>query len=182
MQRLFMALMVPEPQRSQLALLQGGLEGARWVPPEKLHLTIRFIGEVDEPTAQDIATVLDGLDVKNFQIHLSGIGVFDPGNRPRSLWAGVKDAAPLAALHEKCNQALRRCGVHEERRKYLPHVSLARLVDPHQERLVQYLQGNSGFNAPPFMADAFCLIRSHLTRHGAAYEILERYGLSDQER
>lgn len=177
MQRLFIALMIPEPQRSQLALLQAGLEGARWTPPDKFHLTLRFIGEVDEPTAQDIGNILAGLDVKNFQVHLNGIGVFDPGNRPRSIWAGVKDPAPLQALHEKCNQALRRVNIMEERRKYLPHVSLARLVDPHPDRLIQFLQGNGNFDVPPFWADQFYLIRSHLTRHGAAYEILEEFEL-----
>ena len=177
MQRLFIALMIPEPQRSQLALLQGGVEGAHWVNPDKLHLTIRFIGEVTEPTAQDIMAVLDGLQVRDFQVQLRGIGVFDPGNRPRSLWAAVADPAPLSALHEKCNQALRRLQVMEERRKYIPHVSLARLAHVHSERLVQYLEAHGDFIMPPFRAEKFSLIRSHLTKHGAAYEVLENFQL-----
>ncbi len=167
--------MIPEPQRSQLALIQAGLEGAHWVRPEKFHLTLRFIGEVDEPTARDIESVLGGLEIKNFQVHLQGIGVFDPGNRPRSLWAAVKDHAPLQALHEKCNQALRRLGVMEERRKYMPHVSLARLVNTHSHDLLHYLESYGAFTTPPFEVDHFCLIRSHLTRHGAAYEVLEEF-------
>jgi 2'-5' RNA ligase len=175
MQRLFIALMIPEPQRSQLAWLQAGLEGAHWVQPEKLHLTVRFIGEVPENTVEDIQGLLAGLQVRDFDIHLRGIGVFEPGNRPRSLWAAVADPAPLIALHEKCNQALRRVGVPEERRKYLPHVSLARLVHAHTERLVQYMEAHGGFDAPPFRAEKFSLIRSHLTHHGAAYEILDEF-------
>jgi len=176
-QRLFIALIIPEPQRSQLALLQSGLEGAHWVRPDKFHLTLRFIGAVDEPTAQDIAVALGDLNVRDFQIHLQGIGVFDPGNRPRSLWAAVKDPAPLQALHEKYNQALRRLQVMEERRKYMPHVSLARLVEVSAPRLVQYLESYGDFTSPPFQAKEFCLIQSYLTRHGAAYEILESYAL-----
>ncbi|HRJ12561.1 MAG TPA: RNA 2',3'-cyclic phosphodiesterase [Alphaproteobacteria bacterium] len=176
-QRLFVALLLPEPQLSQLALLQAGLPGARWVPPEKFHMTVRFIGEVEDYLVEDIAQALGELEVKDFQVQLEGVGVFDPGNRPRSLWAAVKDHAPLSALHEKCNQALRRLDVMEERRKYLPHVSLARFVDVHHDRLIQYLQGNGDFSAPPFWAGEFYLLRSHLTRHGAVYEIVEEYPL-----
>jgi 2'-5' RNA ligase len=167
--------MIPEPQRSQLAMLQGGFEGAHWTRAEKLHLTVRFIGEVLEPTARDIEIALDNLRIKDFQIQLRGIGVFEPGNRPRSLWAAVADPVPLQALHEKCNQALRPLGIHEERRKYIPHVSLARLVHAHPERLVQYMEAYGGFISPPFMAKKFSLIRSHLTHHGAAYETLGEF-------
>ena len=167
--------MIPEPQRSRLAMLQSGLEGARWVRPEKLHLTVRFIGEVDEPTARDVEDTLGRLMVPGFDIYLSGIGVFDPGNRPRSLWEGVKDATPLAALHEKCNQALRSLNVMEERRKYMPHVSLARLVNVDPTNLGYFLEGNSLFDAPPFRPQGFSLIRSYLTKHGAAYEILNEF-------
>jgi 2'-5' RNA ligase len=177
MLRLFIALIIPEPQRSQLALLQGGLPGARWVPADKFHLTLRFIGEVSEPTTHEVIHALQRLQVVDFPIQLQGIGVFDPGNRPRSLWAAVREPQPLQALHEKINQALRNALVMEERRKYLPHVSLARLVDPPSDRLIQYLQGNGDFIMPPFMAEKFCLIQSHLTRHGAAYEILEEFPL-----
>jgi 2'-5' RNA ligase len=178
MQRLFIALLLPEPQRSQLALLQSGLPGARWVSPEKFHLTLRFIGEVAEHDIDDIIHALSRLDMPDFQIHLNGIGVFDPGNRPRSLWAAVKDPAPLQALHEKCNQALRSLQVMEERRKYLPHVSLARFVDVQQDRLLHYLEGYGDFSTPPFWAEKFCLIQSHLTRHGAAYDIIEEFPLN----
>ncbi len=156
-------------------MLQGGLEGAHWARPEKLHLTVRFIGEVQETAAQDIAAVLAGLQVRDFNIQLRGIGVFEPGNRPRSLWAAVAEPQPLIALHEKCNQALRRAGVTEERRKYMPHVSLARLVHAHPERLVQYMEAYGDFISPPFRAEKFSLIRSHLTKHGAAYEVLEDF-------
>lgn len=128
----------------------------------------------------DIADALGDIQFEDFEVQLSGVGVFDPGNRPRSLWAAVKNPAQLAALHEKCNQALRPLDVMEERRKYLPHVSLARFVDVPQDRLVQYLQGNGDFHAPPFWAEQFYLIRSHLTRHGAVYEVIEEYPLIPQ--
>lgn len=179
-QRLFIALLIPELQSSQLALLQAGLPGARWVPPEKFHMTLRFIGEVEDHLVEDIAEALEELQVPDFEVQLNGVGVFDPGNRPRSLWAAVKDPTPMSALHEKCNQALRKLNVMEERRKYLPHVSLARFLDVQQDRLIQYLQGNGDFNLPPFWAESFYLIRSHLTRHGAVYEIIEEYPLLQQ--
>lgn len=169
--------MIPEPQRSLLASLQCGLEGAHWVRPEKLHLTLRFIGEVTETTAQDIDATLGGLRAGDFEVQLRGVGVFDPGNRPRSLWAAVHEPAPLQAMHEKINQALRRTGVMEERRKYIPHVSLARLSHVHSDRLVQYMENYGGFVCPPFRAEKICLILSHLTKHGAAYEILNEFEL-----
>lgn len=143
-------------------------------------MTVRFIGEVEDHLVDGVADALDDLEVSDFEVELNGVGVFDPGNRPRSLWAAVKNPVPLAALHEKCNQALRSLNVMEERRKYLPHVSLARFVDVPQDRLVQYLQGNGDFRAPPFWAEQFYLIRSHLTRHGAVYEIIEEYPLLQQ--
>ncbi len=143
-------------------------------------MTVRFIGEVEDYRVEEIAHALGQLEINDFKIQLSGVGVFDPGNRPRSLWAAVKDPTAMSALHEKCNQALRKLDVMEERRKYLPHVSLARFLDVPQDRLIQYLQGNSDFSLPPFWAESFYLIRSHLTRHGAVYELIEEYPLLQQ--
>lgn len=143
-------------------------------------MTVRFIGEVEDHLVEDIADALEDIEASDFEVELNGVGIFDPGNRPRSLWAAVKDPVPIAALHEKCNQALRPLQVMEERRKYLPHVSLARFLDVPQDRLVQYLQGNGNFKLPPFQAESFYLIRSHLTRHGAVYEVIEEYPLLQQ--
>lgn len=169
--------MVPEPQRSQLALLQDGLQGARWVQPEKLHITVRFVGEVGEATAHEIAVQLRAFNVHDFRIYLRGVGVFDPGNRPRSIWAAVRDPQPLRALHDKCNEILDPLGVMEERRKYLPHVSIARLAEVNNTQLMRYVEAHRDFATPPFWAEKFSLIRSHLTRNGAAYEILEDFPL-----
>ena len=180
MHRLFVALMIPELQRQQMALLQGGLTGARWVEPEKFHLTLRFIGSVRPDDVRDITESLSRISAEAFDLHLNGIGVFDPGNRPRSLWAAVQDPDPLIALHEQCNQALRRLDVMEERRKFLPHVSLARLGDTPRGELVRYLEMHGGFACPSFVVDHFCLIRSHLGKSGAVYEIVEEFPLLDR--
>ena len=99
--RLFIALSLPEEVRERLSLLAGGLPGARWVAPESLHLTLRFVGEVDAPQAHDLDDVLSTIDLPEFELTLRGLGTFDEGRRLRSLWAGVEPNETLLRLQAK---------------------------------------------------------------------------------
>ena len=105
----------------------GGVSGARWQSEDQLHLTLRFIGEVDRHQAADIDAALGVILHPPFEIALAGIGSFEHRGEPAALWAGVAPHEPLKTLHKKIDQAIVRTGLEPEGRAYLPHVTLARL-------------------------------------------------------
>ena len=126
--RLFVALELPWTLRERLAALAGaGLPGARWVPPENYHLTLRFIGETPGHRAEDIDVALAGLRARRFTLTMAGLGTFTKGGRSTALWVGVERNPQLEHLQSKIETALQRCGLDPERRRFQPHVTLARL-------------------------------------------------------
>ncbi|MDT9598311.1 RNA 2',3'-cyclic phosphodiesterase [Sphingosinicella rhizophila] len=177
MHRLFVAIRPPRPVREILLDLMGGVRGARWPTDEQLHLTLRFIGEVDRHIAEDIHAALGSIHQPSFEIALNGIGSFDRRGEAVTLWAGVTPHEPLKALHKKVDQACLKAGVAPDRRAYLPHITIARLgraAGP-----VQGLMESAGAVASPaFPVDSFCLFESELTPNGPIYSILERYKLA----
>ena len=127
MPRLFTGLEVPEQVAAMLALKRGGLHGARWVDPENYHITLRFIGDVDHTTANEVIDGLDRLaDSEAFSIRLDHLGSFG-GDKPRALYAGAQTNAALLRLQAAQERVLQRVGLVPEGRKFVPHVSLARL-------------------------------------------------------
>jgi RNA 2',3'-cyclic 3'-phosphodiesterase len=177
MHRLFVAIRLPRPVRERLLALMGGVSGARWQTEEQLHLTLRFIGEVDRHLAGDVHAALGAVHQPRFRIALSGLGTFERRGQPETVWAGVAPHEPLKALHKKVDQAVLRVGVAPDRRAYLPHVTLARLK--RSSGPVHDLIGTSGGLAgPAFEIDNFCLYESRLTPEGAVYSIVERYPLA----
>ena len=175
MHRLFVAIEPPPSIRERLLGLMGGVPGARWQSDEQLHLTIRFIGEVDRHQAGDIAAVLGSVHHPRFEIALAGAGSF--GKRGKgALWAGVAPPDELKALHKKVDQACLRVGVEPDTRAYHPHITLARLgrnagpVEP-------FIQQWAGLSSAPFGVDNLCLYESRLGSEGASYSIVERYPL-----
>ena len=175
--RLFAALPLPEATRERLARLQSGLPGARWVDPHNLHITLRFIGEVDEGTAADVDEALDRVTAPPFPLVLEGAGNFGKGHRSHTLWAGVERSDPLHHLRDKIESALVRAGLPPEERKYSPHVTLARLNDQSAARLGPWLAGAGLFRDGPVMVDRFCLYESILGRTGPTYHALRSYPL-----
>ena len=168
--RLFIALSLPEEVRERLSLLAGGLPGARWVAPESLHLTLRFVGEVDAPQAHDLDDVLSTIDLPEFELTLRGLGTFDEGRRLRSLWAGVEPNETLLRLQAKVESAAQRAGLPAERRKFKPHVTLARFKDnPPGNKLQEYLAAHGLFRCGPFPVEEFVLYSSFLAHTGALY-------------
>jgi 2'-5' RNA ligase len=177
MHRLFVGIRPPAPVRERLLGLMGGVSGARWQTDEQLHLTLRFIGEVDRHLARDVDAALGGLHHPAFDIALSGIGAFERRGEPTALWAGVAPQEPLRALHRKVEQTLVRLGLEPERRAYLPHITLARL--PRGAGTLQpLLETAGGISSPPFAVMEVCLFESRLTPEGADYTIVERYPLN----
>lgn len=123
--RLFVAFPCPPELEDALIHAQYGIEGMRWVPPENLHCTVRFVGEVELPVAEDIAAALQGLSATAPTVHLFGVGVFDHG-RSGAVWARVAPKEALEALHRKIDRAIVGCGLKPEGRAYIPHVTLGR--------------------------------------------------------
>jgi len=127
MHRLFVAIRPPPAIRSWLLGLMGGVAGARWQDDERLHLTLRFIGEVDRHLAGDVHAALGGVHHPAFEIGVEGLGAFERKGAATVIWAGVAPPEPLRALHKKIDQALVRVGVEPDRRAYMPHITIARL-------------------------------------------------------
>ena len=176
--RLFVAIALPEDVRDRLAALQHGVPGARWVAPENLHLTLRFIGEVDGHQAQDIDAALTGVHVPSFPLTLAGVGHFGCNAKTRSLWAGVEAGEPLKRLQAKVEQALQRAGVEPKGGKFKPHVTLARFKSNPGARLYDYLSRHALFRTQPFMAEHFVLYSSFLSQSGAIYRAEADYDLT----
>jgi RNA 2',3'-cyclic 3'-phosphodiesterase len=169
MVRLFVGVELPEDVRERLASLCAGVPGARWVPPENMHLTLRFIGEVAGGEADDIFHALAAVRPRAFNISLTGVGHFETGGEVRTLWVGVERNAELMALRDRIESTLVRMGLPPEGRRFMPHVSLARLKDTPSHRVSTFLSHNSLFRAGPITVDHFTLFSSYLQGSGAIY-------------
>jgi 2'-5' RNA ligase len=167
--RLFVALSLPESLRSRLSSLCNGLPGARWVTPENLHLTLRFIGEVDGHEAEDIDAALSGIRLPRFSVTLSGVGDFGDNKRLRSVWVGVESNELLERLQAKVEHAVQRAGRPPEQRKFKPHITLARFKSHPGGRLQDYFAEHALFHGPPFEVTDFTLYSSFLAHEGAIY-------------
>ena len=167
--RLFVALGMPEALGVRLSGLRGQIPDARWVPPENYHITLRFIGEVDETAAADIDTALARVEAFSFEISVGGAGHFESRGRVRSLWVGVEKSEELEALQARIEIACQRSGLAPEGRKFHPHVTLARCRDTRVARITDFLGDHGGFRAAPFSVDTFALYSSALGRGGPIY-------------
>ena len=176
MHRLFVAIRPPRAMRERLLATMGGVRGARWQDDAQLHLTLRFIGEVDRHRAEDIAATLGTVHHPAFTLALDGIGQFDRRGRLDSLWAGVTPHDAVTALHNKIDQALARVGIAPDTRAFLPHITIAR-CNRHTGPADAILAHTAGLASEAQPISAFCLYESRLGSEGAAYDIVARYPL-----
>lgn len=174
--RLFVGIDPPPAIKGELLALMEGVSGARWQTAEQLHLTVRFVGEVDGRQAEDIVAALSALRHPGFAARLEGVGVFDRRGRPESLWVGAQPQTALRALHDKADRAVQMAGVPPEGRAYLPHVTIARL-NGGAGPIDGFAATHGGFRSTPFRVEALTLYESHLGRTGAFYEAVERWPL-----
>lgn len=174
--RLFVALSLPDDVADSLTTLQTGVPGARWSTQEQLHLTLRFIGEVDGRDAAAIDDALSAIDAPRFELALKGVGEFG-GKNPHALWAGVRDPAPVKFLSRKVENALQRIGLPAEERKFVPHVTLARLRASSRGRVMDFLTDHALYASPPFEVGGFILYSSVLTSDGSIYTAERAYRL-----
>jgi len=178
MPRLFTALEIPAEIGQSLAMLRGGLPGARWVEPENYHLTLRFIGDVDGAVARDIASLLGSVTRRQFNLRLGGLSSFW-GRKPRAVVAAVEPSPPLLELQSEHERLLQRIGLEPEGRKYTPHVTLARLRETSSRQVADYLAVRQPYRSNPFRAPRFVLFSSRASVGGGPYVVEAAYPLAD---
>ncbi len=177
MHRLFVAIRPPEPIRDLLIDAMDDSPDFRWQDEEQLHLTLRFVGEVERPSADDLADALGGVRAGRFAIRINGIGRFEQRNSG-ALWAGVEPKEPVAALAAKVERACQRVGIEPERRAFHPHITLARWKRRSAPAANAFLDRSRALATPAFTVDSFILYESHLSRHGAHYEAVAEFPLT----
>ena len=177
MPRLFTALEIPSPLVFSLSLLRGGLPGARWVDPENYHITLRFIGDIDQRTADEVEGALMRVDRPTFDLALSGLDALG-GNKPHSIVASVKPTPELRDLQSEHERIIQRIGLEPERRKFRPHVTLARIKGVSEANAAVYLALRGDFRTPPFPVGRFVLLSSRDSRGGGPYVMEEAYTLA----
>ena len=177
MLRLFVAIRPPEPIRDLLIDAMDDSADFRWQDDEQLHLTLRFVGEVDRPVAEDLAAALGRIHAPRMELRIAGVGRFQQRSSG-ALWAGVEPKAPVAALASKVERACESAGLEPERRAFHPHITLARWKGRRTREVQDFLTRTSGLSSEPFDVTEFILFESRLSRHGAHYEPVESYPLS----
>ncbi|HWK47159.1 MAG TPA: RNA 2',3'-cyclic phosphodiesterase [Stellaceae bacterium] len=177
MVRLFVGIDLPPEIKLRLEPLCLGLPGAKWVDAGNFHVTLRFIGEVDEALASDIDASLSRLRSPGFSLSLAGVDCFGSADRPRVLHVKVEPTIDLTRLHDKVAQAVGRAGVPPDGQRFTPHVTLARLKPGMMPAVQRYILANALFRLPPFPIDRFSLVSSVPTKAGAIYEAVSEYPL-----
>lgn len=176
MPRLFTALEIPALLASDLACLRGGLPGARWIDAENYHITLRFIGDIDDAMAHDVAQTLAAIRRPSFSVALDQLTSFG-GDKPRAVVVRARADAALIELQAEQERLLRRIGVPPEPRKFLPHVTLARLRGVSSSAVAAYL-GTRGYFPPlRFEATRFVLYSSRDSVGGGPYIVEAEYPL-----
>lgn len=177
--RLFVGIDLPWELRHRIvALATTGIQGARWVPPENYHLTLRFIGEVPPHCAEEIDMVLAVLRGRRFELTLSGVGTFSKGGRSNTLYVGVERNPRLEHVQNKIETALQRVGLDPERRRFQPHVTLARLDNAPEFKLGAFVQAHNLFRAEAFVVEHFTLFSSQLGKEQSVYTAEVEYDLA----
>jgi 2'-5' RNA ligase len=179
--RLFIALKLPEDVRRRLTVLCNGLPGAKWVAPDNLHLTLRFLGELDRGQAADLDGALSALRVPGFHFELTGVGHYGSGRNVRVLWAGVAPNPAVLRLHHKIETAVMAIGLASDKHKFRPHVTLARFTSNPGAKLQDYLAHHALFRAGPIAAEHFTLYSSFLSASGAIHQVEAEYPLAPAE-
>ena len=177
--RLFIAIDLPAAHRAALVALGAPTRGLAWTPPEQLHLTLRFLGDVDETRIADLTTALARVRVEPFVLPLEGLGVFPPRGAAHVLWAGVGHGHPrLYQLRQQIDDALLALNLPVDLRVFHPHVTLARVKrEASPATVAQFLKQHREFAAAPFRAEAFNLYASELHPAGAVHTLQQRFAL-----
>jgi RNA 2',3'-cyclic 3'-phosphodiesterase len=176
MPRLFTGLEIPPDVATELSMLRGGLSGARWIDVENYHLTLRFIGDIDDRMANDVYAALERVRRPPLSVTLDGLSTFG-GEKPRAIVAKAKAAPPLIELQAEHERLMRRIGIPPEPRKFVPHVTLARLRAASAMAVADYLGTRGYFLNRTFEANRFVLFSSRASTGGGPYVVEAAYPL-----
>jgi 2'-5' RNA ligase len=170
MPRLFSALEIPAQITTRLGLIRSPLPGARWIESENMHITVRFFGDIDGRTADELADALAEVRAEPFTVNIAGVGAFG-GRDVRALWAGVHEEEAHQALYRAHDRAARAAGLEPEGREYRPHVTLARLRGARPQAVARFLEENGTLRMPPFLATRVVLLSGRPGSGGPPYAV-----------
>jgi len=179
MLRLFIAIDIPDDIRTLMCGMGSSIPGARAVPADQLHLTLKFLGDTDSGRLSDIKEALAAIDFAPFTINLQRVGHFPPRGNPRVIWAGIEPLVEVTRLRNAIEKSLAGIGIERDHRKFSAHVTLARLKNSPLNRVTQFLAGNSFFETPPFTVREFLLYSSSLSARGAVHSMLAAFPCTD---
>lgn len=175
--RLFIAIDLPEPVRNRLADLRADIPGARWVTPEQLHLTLAFLGEVDESSSEQLQAELAKIRSGAFILRFGRAGCFPHPRNPRILWVGLQPEPRLLQLAQLVRETALSCGIPQEERPFAPHITLARCRQPAVKEVGGFLARQTGLEGERVMVREFILFQSVLTAKSALHTPLKRFPL-----
>ncbi len=176
MPRLFTGIELPDALTEHLSDLARPLAGAKWIEPQDMHLTLRFAGDIDNPTANEFHAALSTIDEVAFELTVSGFGAFG-GQQPRTLWAGVETNPWLDALARATERAARSAGLPPDKHGFKPHVTIARLKGTRPQAVARVLEELGAFRSRPFQVERFVLFSSRPKVGGGPYVIEDTFEL-----
>lgn len=178
MPRLFTGLQIPGDITRDLDMMKGGVFGARWIERDSQHLTLRFIGDIDDALARDLAEALDQVSTPPFELRLKGMGAFG-GPKPHALYAGVAGGPELRRLQGSIERVCQQVGLAPEARKFTPHVTLARLKHAEPGNVQRFIADHNLYESRAFEVTEFVLYSARPSRGGGPYAVEELYPLGN---
>ena len=174
MPRLFSGIEIPKDLHADLGRLQTGLEGARWIEPHDFHITLRFVGEIDDHIADEFAYFLSAIEFAPLELTLVGMGAFG-GKRPNAVWVGISPNPALDHLHHAHEMAAQKAGLKPETRKFMPHLTLARLRGIGPVQTAHYLETKGLVKFPPITVSQTALFSARPSGGGGPYAVEMTY-------
>ncbi len=174
--RLFIGLRPPQSVRDVLLSAMDGIEMARWQSDAQLHVTLRFLGEMARPDANELAEALGHIRLAPFAVEVEGVGHFERKLAAKAVWARIKPSVALDTLKKKIDRVCRALGIEDDHRKFMAHITLARL-NSSSGPIGHFLARHADLHSPAFMADRFILFESRMGQGGSHYEAIADYPL-----